>query len=521
MDFAGFPRSSTTTSLPGAETGINQFLGIPFGAPPKRFSAPKKAQSWSEPLNTTALKPACIQQFAYPEAYRKVAQETFNIPAPEESEDCLYLNIRAPSAPGKNRAVMVWIYGGALQFGHGGTPAYDGSAFAAYEDIVSVTFNYRTNIFGFPSSPELPIEGRNVGFLDQRLALDWIQRNIHAFGGDAAKVTIFGESAGAFSVDALLTSFPKASRPPFRAAIMQSGQISYRGNPAPGKLWPDTTPAWNTLAAALNCTDNQSNLTCIRAASAASIKDIIEKQSLFFNPSYDNITLNANAARDRVAGDIANIPILGGTDAQEGRLVVLGQNNITAYLDALIGDQPLDVRRAIEEAYPVGGWEFPTGFDAVAQMETEITFHCPAALVANDTATAGIPSWRFYFNASFPNTQTFPGEGVYHSSEIKIIFGTYPAVNATAQQYALHNYMRGAWAKFARDPSAGPGWNAVGTGSSYLGGVADYDLDVGMLGADGADAEFGPRYLGKRFKPRDVGLSYERYRDVDLEEPEV
>ncbi|KAF2184769.1 alpha/beta-hydrolase [Zopfia rhizophila CBS 207.26] len=475
----------TTTSLPRAATSVNQFLGVPFGAPPKRFSTPQKPQSWSQPLNTTALKPACIQQFKYPEAYRNVTQEIFNTPAPEESEDCLYLNVLAPAAPasGKGRAVLFWIYGGALQFGHGGHYAYDGSAFAAHEDVIVVTINYRTNVFGFPSSPELPLQGRNLGFLDQRLALDWVQRNIHAFGGDAAKVTIFGESAGSWSVDALLTSFPKASHPPFRAAIMQSGQISYRGNPSPGKLWPDATPAWYTLAAALNCTDHQSNLTCISEAPTATIKDIIERQYLSFTPAYDNVTLNANAAHARTSGNIANIPILSGTDAQEERFIILGQNNVSAYLNGVIGDQPPEVRAAIKAAYPVGGSEFPTAFDAIAQMETEVSFHCGAALLANDTATAGIPSWRYYFNASFPNTQTFPGEGVYHSSEIYIVFGTYPAVNVTAQEYALHNYMRSVWAQFAKGPNAGPGWNAVGTGSSYFGGAAD--LDVGLIGSDG------------------------------------
>lgn len=90
-------------------------------------------------------------------------------------------------------------------------------------------------------------------------------------------------------------------------------------------------------------------------------------------------------------------------------------------------------------------------------------------------------SWQF--NASFPNTQQFPDGRAYHSSEISIVFGTYPSANATAQEYALSNYMRGTWARFAKDPGAGPGWNAVGTGGQFLDGAAD--LDVGVLGGDG------------------------------------
>ncbi|KAF2710094.1 alpha/beta-hydrolase [Pleomassaria siparia CBS 279.74] len=460
----------TSTSVPGSETGINKFLGIPFGYA-DRFSVPEKAQPWSGPLNTTAFKPACIQRFACK------TTETFNIPAPEESEDCLYINVLIPESRGKNRTVMVWLYGGGLQFGHGGFHMYDGSALAAHEDVVYVSFNYRTNVFGFPNSSELPLESRNLGFLDQRLALDWVQRNIYAFGGDSSKVTIFGESAGSFSVDALLTSFPKDSSPPFRAAIMQSGEISYGGYPDPRELWPDTTSVWETLADTLNCTGSQSSLDCLKKMPAASIREVIEQQSLFFNPTYDNITLNPNAARDRAQSKIASIPILSGTDAQEGRFIILGQNNVSAYLDDLLVGQPDQVRKAIEAAYPVGGWEFPSDFDAIAQMETEVLVHCGAALVANDTATSGTQSWRYYFNASFPNTQQFPGEGVYHSSEIPIIYGTYPAVC---------------------DPYAGPGWNAIGTGTTFYGGEEDYDLDVGMLGANGG-----------------AGVEILRQRDVD------
>lgn len=242
----------------------------------------------------------------------------FNDPAPVESEDCLYLNIYAPATQPKDRngrAVLFWLYGGGLEFGNAGQPAYDGSHFAGYEDVIVVTTNYRTNIFGFPSSPELPLTGHNLGFLDQRFALDWVQRNIHAFGGDPSKVTIFGESAGAFSVDALLTSYPKDSKPPFRGAIMESGQVSYIGSPTTSSV-----PAWYNLTGELGCPGNfASNLSCVRAANATDIKRIIEIYSLEFNPSPDNITLVSDPAQRRALGQIAKIPIMGGANAQEGR----------------------------------------------------------------------------------------------------------------------------------------------------------------------------------------------------------
>ena len=92
---------------------------------------------------------------------------------------------------------MVWLYGGGLLYGSNSVEKYDGSFLAANNDVIVVVPNYRTNVYGFHGSPQVPVTERNTGWLDQRLALDWVRRNIAAFGGDPAKVTIFGESAGA------------------------------------------------------------------------------------------------------------------------------------------------------------------------------------------------------------------------------------------------------------------------------------------------------------------------------------
>jgi carboxylesterase type B len=170
-------------------------------------------------------------------------------------------------------------------------------------------------VFGFPASTELPIAERNLGFLDQRFALDWVQRNIKAFGGDPSKVTLFGESAGAFSIDALLTSYPKDTQPPFRAAILQSGQYSYR--PAPRA---PSIPAWENLTAQLGCNGTHGDsLACVRAVNATEIKRIIEVNSLIFDPVADNFTLFTNPAVRRLSGNISHIPVMIGSNAQEAR----------------------------------------------------------------------------------------------------------------------------------------------------------------------------------------------------------
>lgn len=176
----------TTTSLPSATAAVNKFLGVPFAqSPPVRFAKPVKPAKFAAPIQATAWKPACIQQFVYPALSQNFTKAVFNEPAPVESEDCLYLNVYAPSTPPppSGRAVLFWIYGGSLEFGTAGQPAYDGSAFAAYQDVILVSTNYRTNIFGFPNgSPEIPTDSSNLGFFDQRLALQWVQDNIAAFG---------------------------------------------------------------------------------------------------------------------------------------------------------------------------------------------------------------------------------------------------------------------------------------------------------------------------------------------------
>ncbi|KAJ6283530.1 Carboxylesterase family-domain-containing protein [Bipolaris maydis] len=181
----------TTTkpaNQPGLPASANICLGVPFAkSPPERFSRPEAVQPCSSPLQANTLKPACIQQFSGKN--RAKVTEFFNNPLyepPEESEDCLYVNVYTPADVNSTskKAVMFWIFGGNLAFGTGGLNYYDGSSLTINEDVVVVTINYRTNIFGFSNSPEIPSGSQNSGFLDQRFAIQWVQDNIASFGGD-------------------------------------------------------------------------------------------------------------------------------------------------------------------------------------------------------------------------------------------------------------------------------------------------------------------------------------------------
>ncbi|MHA2281227.1 MAG: carboxylesterase/lipase family protein [Promethearchaeota archaeon] len=194
------------------ENGLEIFKGIPFAEPPignLRFSPPVKKQSWDGILKAKEYGPCSFQGHSELEQYLGKLEP--------ESEDCLTLNIWTPGIDNKQRAVMFWIHGGAFMIGGGTDPMYDGSALALRGDVVVVTINYRLGSFGFLYSKNIP---PNVGFRDQLMALKWVNENIKSFGGDPANITIFGESAGGYSVLALCTL--SEARDLFRRVIAQS-----------------------------------------------------------------------------------------------------------------------------------------------------------------------------------------------------------------------------------------------------------------------------------------------------------
>lgn len=191
------------------------WLSIPFAEPPireNRFLKPKPVKSWIDIKDTLNWPFACIQS-----GYNNAPQYF--------SEDCLYLNVfvRGDSYLNRNKAlkpIMVWIYGGSFLSGSSAIDSYEPSTLVASNDVIVITINYRINVFGFLHLADTDATG-NAGFLDQALALEWIYKNAKSFGGDNSRITIFGESAGAWSVGFHL--FHPPSWPYFRNAIMQSG----------------------------------------------------------------------------------------------------------------------------------------------------------------------------------------------------------------------------------------------------------------------------------------------------------
>ena len=211
---AGAVCGSALAAPVGTRRAVYNYRGIPYAQPPTgelRWAPTAPLGPWQGVRQATAFGAVCPQDGA----------------AATESEDCLFLNIWTPQAAvllKRRLPVMVFIHGGAFVFGAGSMPYYDGAYLAASGNVVVVTLNYRLGALGFLAIPEANVTG-NFGILDQRMALRWVADNIAAFGGDPAKVTIFGESAGAMSVGLHLFSIAQDSGL-FRAAIMESNPLA-------------------------------------------------------------------------------------------------------------------------------------------------------------------------------------------------------------------------------------------------------------------------------------------------------
>ncbi|KAF5854940.1 hypothetical protein ETB97_010554 [Aspergillus alliaceus] len=417
---------------------VHQYLGIPFAlSPPDRFAPPTGLEPWTTPLNATEFKPA----------YDNL-KSIFNDTPLAESEDCLYLNVFTPStpAPSAGRPVMFWIHGGSLQFGSASLPLYDGSAIAANQNVIMVSTNYRTNLFGFPASPEIPTDRQNLGFLDQRKALQWVHQNIRAFGGDPSRITIFGESSGGYSVKQLIANPPEPL--PFQAAIIQSQALGAEGS---GK------ESWLKLVEELGCNSTTSQLQCVKSAPLDRIIPLLNRQALVFPPAIDNKTNIGNFGDAVIQYTAAPVPVLIGTNANEGTALTSVMPPSQRMIEYIFRNDTRSQKLA-RAAYPVN---IPEN-QLKANILTDHEYTCTTSAIADTLANASYKVWRYYFTAAFPNTQPFPGAGAWHTSEIGLIFGTYPRDNrTTVQQSLLSRYMQRTWADFATDPEVGPGWAPV------------------------------------------------------------
>jgi carboxylesterase type B len=371
------------TQQAGSSVTVHKYLGLPFAAPPIRLGVPQPPASSTAQKNADTLPPACIQN----------GGGGFSSGEISESEDCLYLNLFAPAPTNGSsvgKTVMVWFFGGALQFGSGSLAGYDGTSFATNQDVILIAPNYRTNFFGFPGQiPKVPAQERNLGFLDQRMALDWVQKNVAKFGGDPNKVTIFGESAGARSVDFhLLTNNPK--KPPFRAVIVQSGSAHITPGVVGAPKGATSSPI-SVLAAKLGCASAEDIRDCLRKVPLEQIKKAIPTSGQFGAADDDGFTTARNAERVRKEHLAGNVSLLIGTNADEQKATMSSQrkNTFKQYLDTTYGNDTA-FKEKLTKAYPIGpNAPSKNDYDAMVAAATDVGFTCVTSRESKISAQAG------------------------------------------------------------------------------------------------------------------------------------
>ncbi|KAF9237743.1 Alpha/Beta hydrolase protein [Melanogaster broomeanus] len=335
--------------LSGVASGrVHQFLGIPYAQPPiagLRFQPTQPITLYNGSYSATEYGPACVQQAvdipqSMYDAGDKVAQEVEQVytAASSTSEDCLSINVITPSnvVPGSNLPVVVWFHGGSFQVGS--SSAVDGSiivqrSITINEPVIYVSMNYRLNAFGFLGSFEvLDASLGNLGLRDQREALRWVQKYIGAFGGDASKVTLWGQGAGAVSASLQMLANNGSTEGLFRGAFLESGAPVPTGHITHGQAYYDS------IVIQTGCGTASDNLTCLRGVSLDALQSAVNNQpSIFAYPSIISAwlpraddTFLLKPPQQLIQEDsVATIPFVIGNTDDEGTIFSFGNSNIT------------------------------------------------------------------------------------------------------------------------------------------------------------------------------------------------
>ncbi|MGO4700686.1 carboxylesterase/lipase family protein [Dyella sp. 2RAB6] len=448
--------SGRLSGIHDAKTGLNEFQGIPYAAPPVgplRWKPPQPAVAWKDLRKAERFGPRCMQRPIFSDMlFRSNGM----------SEDCLYLNVWAPAdSANKKLPVLVYFYGGGFVGGDGSELRYDGAALAQ-RGIVTVTVNYRLDVFGFLATPELAAESPqhaagNYGLLDQAAALAWVKQNIAAFGGDPGQVTIGGESAGSMSVSALMAS--PLSKGLMRGAIGESGSVL--GNLEPRPL-AQTLQEGSAFARRVNA----SSLQQLRKASAQSLLDAAgQKDVPEFGPTIDGYFFPRSPTAIYAAGEQAHIPLLLGANSQEGSYVNLLDKAAPdpAHYRAAVQKQLGEHADAALKLYP-GTNEAQIKASGTALAGDRFIAYSTWAWMRVHRQTGQAPVFYYFFNQARPakrDGSAGPDAGAVHSGEIEYALGNLPgnAVYAWTQaDRQVSETMQAYWAQFIKTGTPnGPG----------------------------------------------------------------
>lgn len=424
------------------QQAINIFKGLRYGAPTKRFQPPEPPTPWRDPAPAATFGAASPQRGS----------------EPNQSEDCLFLNVWTPATDAGRRPVMVYIHGGAYATGSGSHPLYDGSRLAEHEDVVVVTLNHRLNVFGYAYLARLAPgfeDSGNVGQLDLILALRWVRDNIAAFGGDPDRVMLFGQSGGGAKIATLMAT-PAAHGLFHRAATMSGQQVT-----ASGPINATTRAA--TWLKALGLTPD-------RAAEAASlpVERLLEAQTaedpilgfggLYFGPVLDFRTLPRHPFYPDAAPLGRSIPMIIGNTREETlgfmgddpKNIGLTWNTLAARLTP--GVMRIDITpEAVIAGYRAIHPDWSPDQVLIAATTAGRSWR-GAVIEAEERARAGAPAWVYQLD--YPGTMPSGRKGAFHTADIPLVFDNVALpesrVNGPGAQ-TVSDAMRKAFVALARD----------------------------------------------------------------------
>lgn len=440
--------NGSISGIAGSSPEMRIYKGIPFAAPPLadlRWRAPQAATHWDGVRKTDKFGPVCMQNSAGPNAQLA-------------SEDCLYLNVwTAAKSATEKRPVMVWIYGGGFNGGSASVPDYDGEALAK-KGVVVVTFNYRLGAFGFFSYPELTKESdrrgaANFGLMDSVAVLQWVQKNVAAFGGDPKRVTIFGESAGAAMVADLMAT-PQA-KGLFQRAIGESSSWT-TGSIGRMTTLAQAEQAGVKMAEALGAR----SLAEMRAKPA----DAVLKAGRGPGPVVDGFMLPEDVGMVFAQGKQNDVPLLVGSNRDEGTFFLQATTSeaFTQQSQHRFGD----LSDSFLKLYPASSND-EANASALTAFRDEVGF-----VMRNwarlETQTGKSKAYVYYFIHEPPvvpgSRGGGRGRGATHTAEIPYVFQNQGARPWTDVDRQLSDTMSSYWVNFAAtgDPNGKglPKWPA-------------------------------------------------------------
>nr|XP_046248919.1 cocaine esterase-like [Scatophagus argus] len=478
-------------SVKGKDTGVHAYLGVPFAkaplGPALRLAAPQPVEGWEGVRDATKQPPMCVQN-------KKLVFDLLDklggiVPdVPDISEDCLYLNIYTPANRAHNAKlpVMVWIHGGGFTLGS--ASMFDGSALAAYQDVVVVLIQYRLGLLGFLSTGDEHLSG-NFGLLDQVQALRWTQEHIHSFGGDPDLVTIFGESAGGVSVSLLLLS--PLSDGLFHRAIAESGTA------AMDMLYTnDPLPATHMVANMSGCSLESSKkiADCMKNLDINTIVTLAEDERLRFLLNVDGHFLTKPVDELFHKHELLMVPFMTGVNDDEGGWLLsdfLAPPNWTEGMDreqivniiSIFYPDPKDAifRDFLVDEYIGTGEDRVKNRNGFTEILGDMIFNIAAIKAANAHRDAGAPVYLYEYQHPPKFLQAKRPSFVRsdHGDEIFTVLGfcfttsQVRLVDACAEEEEqLSRTMMSYWGNFAHTGSPnGRGlvhWPKYGSEGDYL-----------------------------------------------------